>query len=903
MPLAPGTRLGSYEVLSPLGAGGMGEVYLSRDRKLDRQVAVKVLPEAMTRDAERIARFEREAKLLAALNHSNIAAIHGFDDADGIHFLVMEYVDGATVAQRLRSGGFELAEALDIARQMATALETAHDKSIVHRDLKPANVMICKDGSVKVLDFGLAKALSDEPSTAATTDSSTITAAHTQPGVVLGTAAYMSPEQARGHALDARSDIWSFGVILFECLTGESLFQGDTANDSIGAILHKDPNWSRLPADTPSVVQLLLRRCLTKDRRRRLQAIGDARVELEEPRSAEAFLNPTTTTQQAPKSSTVLPWLACAALACALIITLVRFNNRPASPHRSTVTKSVLTLPPDSQVNWRGTKDTWSKMGYSQLLAVSRNGRRVILVAQHEGRTSLYLKDRAQYAPRRVISTEGARGPFFSPDGLWVGFLTEHDMQKVRLPGGAPQTICELNSTAFDATWLDDGTIVYSTDLGLWRVSDNGGQPPERLTSIDVDAGIRGHLFPNFVVGTQFVLFTVVNDTGQHAALLSLEDREWSILKQDAADARFVAPGYLVFARGGELLASRYDPADPLNVETEAPIASGVHTTPGLGGAVVHLFATSNSGKLIYAPRAKTPEHDALVWVDHEGNEQVITSGPGNWMHQRLSPKGDQILLNRLTADGMLDLYIYDLQRKQMNPLTRSGNSYDAEWSPDGENVGFAALDTRGRSIYLIPADFSAPARKIIDGADSRPHFSQWSHSASKLVFFDRSTHGGIWTAPQVGEQRLSEILNTADREAWAMISPDGQLIAYVGVAPDRRDVYVRQYPDLGSRVRVSQKDGGGEPRWANDSRTLYYREDEKIFKARITIEPKLKVIDVTELPFPDVYDAAASGHQHFDLSLDSSQFLMVTHGQRHHPTTVHVIDDWVVELDDSVSR
>ncbi len=890
-------HVGPYEVTRELGRGGMGVVYLAHDPKLDREVAIKVLPEAFARDKERLLRFEREAKLLASLNHTNIAAIHGFEEADGKKFLVLEYVEGETLATRIKRGALPVDEALEVCKQIAEALEAAHEKGIIHRDLKPSNVMVKPDGTVKVLDFGLARAMADDSgSTSIAAESPTITADYTKPGVVLGTAPYMSPEQARGRPLDKRTDIWSFGVILYECLTGSMLFHGETASDSMGAIMHREPDWSALPAETPPTVQLLLRRCLAKDRRRRLQAIGDARVELEEARSAEElFAADTVQARSNRRIVAALPWVFCCVLALVVFIILVRRSDERAPQVVNSIKKSVLTVPPNKSINWRGAQDSWSTVGFSQLLAISRDGRRLILTVQEGRRTSLYLKDEEDFVPSKVTGTDDARGAFFSADGLWVGFLVENLMQKVRLPGGTAQPICEVNSSAFDATWLDDGTIIYSSDHGLRRVSSDGVEL-QTLTTIDINAGVWGHHFPHVIVGTRSIIFTLTTDTGQHAALLSLDDSSWRILKRHATDARYVEGDYLVFARNGELLASPYNPADPMTVGIESSIVRGVQTTPGQGGAVVHLFATSQTGVLMYAPRVDPPEPDALVWVDHEGNEEEIVREPGRWFHQRLSPNGERILFNSFTSDGMLDLYIYDLQRDQFNRLTRNGHTYDAEWSPDGRTVCFNSLDTQGRSAYLIPTDFSGPARKIVDGLGARPHLCQWSDDGSTLVFFDRSSRGGLWTTSPDGGEKPRELMNSPLGEAWAQISPDGRLIAYVGFDSGRRDIYVQAYPELGPRIRVS-KTGGGEPRWAHDSRTLYFREAGKIFKASIATEPSLDVTTVATLPIAGVYDSAASGHQHYDLSADSTKFLMVKHGRRSRPTRVHIIENWAADL------
>ncbi|MCZ6654523.1 MAG: protein kinase [Planctomycetota bacterium] len=901
MPHVVPPTIGPYEVQREIGRGGMGVVYLARDTKLDRDVAIKALPEELAQDADRLARFEREAKLLASLNHPNVATIHGLEEVDGKRYLVLEYVEGKTLEDRLRSGAIGVDEALVIASQIAEAIEAAHAKGIIHRDLKPANIKFTADEHVKVLDFGLAKALEDQSQTESEiANSPTIIAGHspTLTGVVLGTAGYLSPEQARGRPVDKRTDIFAFGCILYEMLSGKCLFAGETVSDSIGATLHKEPDWCAVQSDVPSTIQLLLHRCLVKDRNLRLQAIGDARVALQDVAGAENVLRPSVRqTQRRRPVIAALPWVVCGLLVIILLSTLIP-NAEKGAPESIPLLKRELALPPNTNINWRGTRDTWSKVGFSQLLAISRDGRRIIQTVQEGRRTSLYLKEEDDFAPQEIPGTEGARGAFFSPDGQWVGFLAEVFAQstvwKVRLPGGVPQPICVVNSPAFDATWLDNDTIVFSTDHGLRRVSAEGGEV-KQLTRVDIAGGERGHHFPHAIPNTDSILFTLVNESGQHAAILSLADEKVTIIRQHATNVRFSGTGHLVFAHRGEVLAMPYDPGNPFRVVTDVvPIARGVQTTPGQGGAVVHLFATSQSGTLIYAPQADPPEPDALIWVDHDGNEQPIVTGDGSWMHQRLSPNGDAILFNRLTSDGMLDIHIYDFQRDQINPLTRTGQVYDAEWSADGRSVCFNALDSVGRSTNMIPADRSGPARTIFEGADSRPHLSQWSDDGSTLVFFDRSSRGGVWmsTNGNDGWEPLREVINTPLREAWAQISPDGQLIAYVGFDEDGRDVYVQTYPDRGALLRVSPN-GGGEPRWAADSRTLYFREAGKIYEAKIVTDPILTADDLVTLPFDDVYDAASSGHQHYDLSSDGTKFLMVRHGRLFQPNTVHVIENW----------
>ena len=777
MALEAGTKLGPYEILSPLGAGGMGEVYRAKDTRLDRDVAIKVLPSHLTSNSEFKQRFEREAKSISQLSHPNICTLHDIGNEAGVDFLVMELLEGDTLSQRLNKGCLPLEDVLRFGIEIASALDNAHRAGIVHRDLKPGNIMLTKSGA-KLLDFGLAKSAPGQSGLSTAPDAVTITEPLTGKGTIVGTFQYMAPEQLEGKEADQRTDIFAFGAVLYEMATGKRAFEGSSRASLIASIMSSQPrSISELRSMTPPALDHVVKGCLAKDADERIQTAHDIKLQLQWITNEDSVDVTSQRLSPRRRMRESLAWLFCGLLLAVIIFTTSRDKPRSHAFLETRAKKTVLTLPYETSINWRGTRDTWSKLGFSRLLALSRDGRRMIITVQEGGQASLYLKDEGDFLPRRVAGTDRARGPFLSPDGQWLGFLIENKLQKVRLPGGATQDICEVNSAALDATWLDDGTIIFSTDLGLWQVSANGGEP-HQVSSIDVDEGIRGHHFPNVIPGTQRIIFTLTTDKGQHAAALSLGDGKWTILKQHASDARFVASGHLVFARKGELFASPFDPSISMTVGTEKTIAQSVHTIPGLGGAVVHAFATSQSGTLAYAPKVDPPQPDALVWVDHEGNEKEIGRQSGYVMHQRISPNGKHILFNRLTTDGMLDLYIYDLKRDQIDALTSNGNSYDAEWSPDSRTVGFATLDSQGRSIHLIPSDFSGPARKIIYGSDARPHFSQWTKDGSTPFVFDRSKRGGIWTASPERGAVLKELLNTDTNEAWAQISPDGQLIA-----------------------------------------------------------------------------------------------------------------------------
>lgn len=562
MSLQAGTHLGPYEILSPLGAGGMGEVYRARDTKLDRDVAIKVLPDTLVRDPERVARFQREAKVLASLNHPNIAAIYGFEEFSGQRFLVLELVEGDTLAERLRGGAMPVDESLEVCRQMAEALEAAHEKAVIHRDLKPANVKVTLSGVVKVLDFGLAKALAAEPTDSAPADSPTITADYTRPGVVLGTAPYMSPEQARGRPLDKRTDIWSLGIILYECLTGKRLFHGETATDSMGAIMHKEPDWSLLPPETPPTIQLLLRRCLTKDRKQRLQDIGDARIELEaaidDPTSSfltlvPAALDPMRGARPAIwggallQTATLLrratiPWFASAVFALGLLIALWAPWRSPGSPPITRFSLNLSSAQPLAS----------SVLPWHSRVAISPDGGRLVYVGSRGGRRQLYLRELGAFETTPIAGTEDALNPFFSPDGEWVAFFDGGKLKKVSLTTKACVAVCDTLPVAGGGCWESADSILFTPNpnRGIARVSADGGSL-EFVTTCDVEKGEYGHHFPKMLPGGKAMIFTVRRSGGSANTAVALHDFETGehrILLKQGNSAHYASTGHLVYA-------------------------------------------------------------------------------------------------------------------------------------------------------------------------------------------------------------------------------------------------------------------------------------------------------------------------------------------------------------------
>ncbi|MHC5113095.1 MAG: protein kinase domain-containing protein [Planctomycetota bacterium] len=888
--------IGPYHVDREIGRGGMGVVYLATDTKLDRQVAIKVLPDQWAADAERLARFEREARSLAQLNHSNIAGIYRVEEQDERRFLILEYVDGETLADRLALGALPVRAALALAIEIASGVEAAHRAGVVHRDLKPENIKVASDGTVKVLDFGLAKAVEDRRRTDGANRSTIITdGSPTVSGVVLGTPGYLSPEQARGQAVDERSDIFAFGCVLYEMLAGRHAFGGATASDAIAALLEREPDWDALPPGLPPLVQRVLRRCLEKDRRRRAQAMGDVRLDLEEasdPTSSAMFTAPSAARSRSAGAR--IAWLVAALLAVALVLVSLNRLARPPSDARA-LARQEIALPPGAGLGWTALSPTsLSSVGYSRQVALSRDGARLLCAGQAGDETALYMKDRDTWALTPIAGTEGARAPFCSPDGESIGFLQDMVLKTFRLPDGPALAICTVISTGFDATWSPDGTIIYATDDGLWRVNDDGLSDAEPIALSDPDADRNQYRFPHVSPDGRWLFLTIVNESGVHAAVAPLgsEDPDVRIICSDASDARLVGSGHIVFARGTAILAAPFDPERPRAIETPDPIAFDVHTTPGHYGLVVAHFSTSESGALAYAPAAEAPGADEMLWLDpRTGDTETIVRGEGKWRHPRLSPQGDRILFDIQDADGTRDLFIVDLERPQRNQLTHRSSCFNAEWSPDGRHVVYCAGGANGRDVYRVATDFSGEDVLLLPSVRGTwPHLSSWTSDGTTLLFWERA-RGGTWSMPAGGGE-LRPLVQTQANERWAVLSPQRDLIAYVADEQDTMHVYVQHYPALGSRVRVTDE-GGGEPVWSRDAneRKLYFRRGDGILSTEIRMSPTLSAGPSRPVS-EGTYDIGPPGHQHFDVALDG-RFIMMKEGERHRPERIRVIEHW----------
>jgi serine/threonine protein kinase/Tol biopolymer transport system component len=898
-----GTTLSHFRVTAKLGEGGMGEVYRAEDTKLGREVAIKVLPEAFSLDPERLARFEREARVLASLNHPNIAAIYQVEEAADRHLLVMELVEGEDLATRLGRGPLPVAEVLSLAVQLAEALESAHEQGIIHRDLKPGNIMVRPDGTVKMLDFGLAKALRPQPEAAEVADlsrSPTVTADPTQLGVVLGTATYMSPEQARGRVVDKRADLWSLGCVLYESLVGRRPFDAATVPDLLVQILSSEPDFEALPQETPAVLVWLLRRCLEKDPRRRLRDAGELRVALEDystdPRSGP-FVTPGPTARPTFRLGSLLPWLLVAVIGLGflyLLATRPRATESPPLP----VSRWAISLPAGERIE--GPR-LGGNFDYSRTVAVSPDASRIAFsVYDQENRARIFLKaDEA--LPRPIRGTIDARAPFFSPDGEWLGFYVRPGgVFKVSLQGGAPQKICDLEAVMhFDASWSPDGdTIVFATDdgLSLVRVDDGSVQ---RLTEPDIERDEVGHHSPRFTADGRGVLFTISAIDGMKLVLLSLEQGEWKTILEDASLGVPLGQDRLVFARAGELLAVGYDQRNHRVVGSAVPVLQDVQTTPGLGGMVLTQFDISATGTLAYVPATTAQSLDQLLWVDHSGQETLIVEGAGTWVHPRLSPDGERISLDIHSGRGKRDVFIYEIDRGQFRELTSTGVSWESEWRPDGERIAIMSGAPAGRwGLFWAPTDFSRSAELLMPSSHAIP--GSWLPDGESLLYTEWN-EGGIWRYWPGAERTPEPIVHTSHKEAFPRLSPSGQWMAYVAMEAGRREVFVQSFPDLGPKYKISIE-GGGEPVWSRDGKTLFYRKSGQMLAVEVTYQPEVS-FGRPRFLFEGDYNGAAVGHQHYDVSLDGRRFLMIRHARPVGTDELRVVLGWAHELGSLLPR
>jgi serine/threonine-protein kinase len=846
MPLTSGTRIGPYEVASLLGVGGMGEVYRSRDSKLGREVALKVLPSSVAVDSDRLARFSREAKVLAALNHPNIAAIYGLEDSGSTHALVMELVEGPTLADRLKSGPIPSDDALPIAKQICEALEYAHERGIVHRDLKPANVKVTPEGIAKVLDFGLAKALENEMMPIDIGSSPTMSRMATQAGMILGTAAYMSPEQARGKPADRRADIWAFGCLLYEMLTGKMAFSGETVSDTLAAIIKEQPDYSLLPASTSARIRVLIQRCLQKDSRQRLQAIGDARIAIEEVLSGAP--DPTAAPQQAvlvppptPAWKRLLPWAVTAALAAALLI-MVIVSREPSTASHTPIELSFYLPSNQKLASDNGTA-----------FAISPDGTRIAYVVEEAGSTigEMFIRELDKSSPAVLATLEnigGAAAPFFSPDGQWIGFFGDGKLKKVSVHGGAPITLATVSGYR-GGTWGEDDTIVFPTKFtsALYRIPAAGGTPQE-VTHLNAARLETTHRWPQFLPGGKAILFTASSNNnffGQATVqVASLATGEAKVLVENASFGRYLPGGYLAYCSQGTLFVAPFDAKALKLTGTAVPVLPGVDFDISNGGVQL---SVADNGMAVYMAGSTSKQNLNLVLIDRKGQAQVLLKSEPDATSPRISPDGKKIAFQK----GVGGVWIHDTVRGTTSPLAlKTGTANFPIWTPDGQYLTYSyttasAMGT-GERIYRRRADGSGDEMPLTPESPQSAYPSSWSPDGKTLAFLRLSEVDGAccdaWTMHydengKAGEPKLVADVSRGKSASLAEpeFSPDGHWIAYSSADSGPPQVYVVPFPQSGGKWQIST-DGGAEPRWSKTTHELFYTKGSQIFAVSYTV-------------------------------------------------------------------
>jgi serine/threonine-protein kinase len=832
VPITAGGQLLHYRIVEKIGEGGMGVVWRATDTTLGRDVAIKVLPDAVSADAERVLRFEREARVLAALNHPHVATIHGLHEAtpDGrkVHLLVLELVEGEDLEQVLERGPIPLERAVEIATQVATALEAAHAQGIVHRDLKPANVKLTAAGDVKVLDFGLAKALAPETTSgsapATPSMSPTLTSAGTLAGMILGTAAYMAPEQARGSAVDKRADLWAFGALLYEMLTGERCFAGDTISDTLASVLKEQPDWSRLPAGTPPTIKRLLRRCLAKDPRQRLADAADARLELREAFEDHEVVVAAPDETFTPALASKLPWFVAAAATVVAVAALAAWGlgrGNPATPREPL----VLSIPIPADVRLRVNQES--------VLELSRDGRYVVFngYVGDSTTTALYLRKLDDATIVKVPDTEGAVNPFFSPDSRWIGFFADGRLKKIQVDGATAIVVCEATGNPRGATWTDDDRIVFPRHFaGALQVVRALGGEPTMLTELDEAAKERTHRWPQSVPGHDVVLFTVATTDSPefyddaHIDAVRLSTGVRKTILEGASLARYVPTGHLVFARAGLLYGVPFD-IDRLETTGQpVPVLEGV---TGAATSGVVYASISGDGLLAYVPGRPENPRKRLRWMFADGrDEEPAGVDEGSYVDTAVSPDGRHVAFAQ-EGERSQDLWVLDLERESRVRLTFEGENWGPVWMRDGKTILFSSVRDGWQAVYMTAADGTGGERLVYrrEGVSvTVTDVSPDGRLAILEVYADNRPDIFVKPLDDPDAEVVPFLTGPAD-ERSARFSPDGRFVAYVSDAAGDYQVFVRPFPGPGGRWQISNH-GGVDPHWSPDGKQIHYRNN-----------------------------------------------------------------------------
>jgi Tol biopolymer transport system component len=793
MALSAGDKLGPYEILSPIGAGGMGEVYKARDSRLDRLVAIKVLPEHIARREDLCARFEREAHTVASLNHPHVCALYDIGNQDGTRYMVLELLEGETLAARIEKGALPLKQALALAAQIADALDRAHRAGVTHRDVKPQNIVLTRDG-VKVLDFGLAKSTHKPGPT-----ESTLTAALTTEGTVMGTPQYMAPEQFEGREADARSDIWAFGAVLYEMVTGQRAFQGKSYSSLVGAILSADPPPMPVKPFTPAWLERLVGRCLAKDPEDRWQSMRDVVLELRSPVVESA----------AAGKPNRWRW-AAAVLGLALVaVAAIQFRRTP--PEQPVLTTSI--LPPEGA-------------SFDET-AISPDGKLLAFTATSERKRQLWVRPLRASAAQPLAGTEGAEQPFWSPDSRRIGFFVQGKLKKIEAAGGPGQTLCDVPNPR-GGTWSSEGVIVYAVlSGGLWSVAAQGGAPM-RITTIDETAGVR-HRWPVFLIGGHHYLYLIPRGNTSGIYLGSLGSKQRTRLVGDASAPGYAEgpekEGYLLFVREGTLMAQRLDAAKAALSGEAFPVAERVGFDPVSGGGA---FSVSGNGMLVYESDSRGLTQ--MTWMERGGKRlETIGEARRGYFFPSLSPDERVLAFTFLGGPGqMADIWLRDLERGISTRFTFHPQlDMGSIWSPDGSRIAFASSRAGPSDLYVKSAS-GAGQEELLLKSGNQKYASDWSPDGRLLLYYedDPQTRYDLWVLPMDGERKPTVFLRTEFSERAGKFSPDGKWLAYTSDESGQYGIYVQPYPPTGAKWQLSRA-GGRWPKWRRDGKELYWRQDD----------------------------------------------------------------------------